>query len=137
MIIVIVCVVPGVSTENVTITSTISDKHLVCPGDQVNFTCVTRGSDIIAWISKEYIDRGGTRVEFAAFNEGETMRFGQSTVVTLVNADIVNGIRVLISRLTITVSSDYLNPSVTCLHVGLLINATVFFMVPGEFKYRL
>ena len=125
---------PVVLSENVTITSTISDENLVCPGEQVNFTCVTRGSDIIAWTSMEYIDPGGARAEFPAFPVGTTQRFGQNTVATLVSADFVNGSRVLISRLMITVSADFLNPSVTCLHVGLLINDTVFFRVPGEFK---
>ena len=124
-----------ISPENVTIATTISDKQPVCPGDQVNFTCETRGSDIIAWISKEYINRGGTRVEFTAFDMGAIMRFGQNTVATLVSAEIINGIRVLKSQLMITVTPLYQNPSITCLHVGLLINATVSFVVPGEFTY--
>ena len=117
------------------VATTISDKQVVCPGDQVNFTCETRGSDIIAWTSKEYINRGGTRVDFAAFNVGVTMRIGKNTVATLVSADVINGIRVLVSQLMITVSPLYQNPSITCLHVGLLINATVSFVVPGEVTY--
>ena len=134
-VIVVVCIMPPIFSKNVTITTTFSNKQPVCPGDQVNFTCETRGSDIIAWISEEYINRGGTRVEFAAFDVGVTMQIGQNAVITLVSADVFNGIRVLTSQLMITVSPLYQNPSITCLHVDFLINATVSFVVPGKFTY--
>ena len=125
-------IVLAISPMNVTINSTISSGQLVCPGDQVNFTCETRGSDIIAWTSKEYIGSGGARVEFS-FLDVKTMKVDQNTVATLISADNVNGIRTLISRLTITVSPSYQNPSITCLHVGRLINATISFVVPGKY----
>ena len=123
---------------NVTINSTISSERPVCPGDQVNFTCETRGSDIIAWTSVEYINpqTGGARIEFSAFDVGVIRRIDKNTVATLVSAvDSVNEIQTLISLLTIKVSPLYRNPSITCLHVGLLINATVSFVVPGNFFF--
>ena len=129
-------VVLAISAENVTITSTISSERLVCPGDQVNFTCETRGSDIIAWTSVEYINpqTGGTRIEFSAFDVGVIKQIDQNTVATLVSAESINEVRVLTSRLTIIVSPLYQNPSIACLHVGRLINATVSFVVPGKFS---
>jgi hypothetical protein len=128
-------IVLAVSTENtVIITSTISSERPVCAGDQVNFTCETQGSDIIAWISKEYINvnSGGSNVEFSFRDVGTVKKRKQNMVATLVSADRVNGIRVLISQLTIIVSPLYRNPSITCLHVGQLINDTVSFIVPGK-----
>jgi hypothetical protein len=127
-----VYIVLTVSTENVTITSTISSEQPVCPEDRLNFTCETRGSDFIAWISKEYLNSDGSRVEFTFVDKGEIREINRNTVTTLVSADSINGIRVLISRLTIVVSPMYRNPSITCLHVGRLINDTVSFVVPGN-----
>ena len=122
----------AISTEDVTINSTISSERPVCPGNQVNFTCETRGSDIIAWTSEEYISplTGGTRIEFSAFDVGVIRRIDKNTVATLVSA--AENISSLISLLTIKVSPLYQNPSITCLHVGRLINATVSFVVPGK-----
>jgi hypothetical protein len=125
-------IVLAVSAENVRITSTISSERPVCAGDQVDFTCETQGSDIIAWISKEYINSGDSDVEFSSFDVGTVTKINQNTVATLVSAGRVNGVRTLISRLTIIVSPLYQNPSITCLHVGRLINDTVSFVVPGK-----
>lgn len=125
----------AISTKNVTINSTISSEQPVCPGNQVNFTCETRGSDIIAWTSIEYISplTGGTRIEFSAFDVGVIRRIDKNTVATLVSAaDDIKNVSSLISLLIIKVSPLYRNPSITCLHVGRLINATVSFVVPGK-----
>ena len=121
-----------VSTQDVTITSTKSNRPLsVCPGEEVNFTCVTRGSLIIAWLSDEYIGAGGTRVEFAAVDVGKSQEINPNTVAILVSAEVINGTRILTSQLMVTAMSEYLNPSVTCLHVGHLINMTISFVVSG------
>ena len=128
----IIDVVLAISTTNVMINSTISSERPVCPGDQVNFTCETRGSDIIAWTSVEYISplTGGTRIEFSALDVGVIRRIDKNTVATLVSA--TENIPSLISLLTIKVSPLYQNPSITCLNVGRSINATVSFVVPGK-----
>ena len=122
-----------VTIENVTISSTISPTHRVCPGEMITFNCVTRGSLITAWLSEEYIGAGGARVEFAAVDIGESRQINQNTMAMLISAEIVNGTRILTSQLTIMAVSEYQNPSVTCLHVGLLTNATVSFQLLGMF----
>ena len=114
---------------NVMMSSTISNKQSVCPGEQLNFTCVTMGSLIIGW-EGEYIG-ARSRVEFAAVDLDETIQINHNTLATLVSSDYINGTRVLTSRLMITVSRDYQNPSVTCLHVGSLINASISFSLLG------
>ena len=70
-------------------------------------------------------------MEFAAIDIGESVQIDQNTVVMLISAEIVNGTRILTSQLTIMATSEYQNPSVTCLHVGPLINDTVSFVVQG------
>lgn len=121
----------AVSNENVMITSGIPAKQLACPGEQIIFTCVTRGSLIISWKSDEYIGAGGTRVEFAAVDVGKDVQINPNAAATLVSAEVINGTRILTSKLTVTATSDYQNPSITCLHVGLLINATISFQLLG------
>ena len=119
----------SVTTVNpVMLTSTLSDKQVACPGDIVKFTCVTRGSLIIAWLSDNYIDG---RVEFASVDVGRPRVINSNAVATLVSAEVVNEIRILTSQLMITITSDYLNSTITCLHVGLLINASISLGIPG------
>ena len=90
----------------------------LCPGEEVNITCETRGSLLIAWASEEYI---GTAIwlEFTTFNSiGDTVTLmNPNTVATLINKTVEEGIEVLVSQLRITTLSQFMNSSVTCINV--------------------
>ena len=90
----------------------------LCPGEEINITCETRGSTIIAWTSNEYIEQGGTQLEFATFNTVGEVRISPvnpNTVATLINKTTEGGRQVLRSQLHIIASADSI---VTCINVG-------------------
>ena len=95
----------------------ISAGEIVCPGKEVTFTCVARGSGIITWTSDEYI---GNPIDFNSRDmPGETRRSSvdSNTIATFIESNLEEGnTLVLVSTLQITVSSVSLTPSVTCIH---------------------
>ena len=93
-----------------------NDDHFACPGQQIIFTCETRGSSIIAWKSEEFIGSGGAQTQFIQTQNNGSERWYGDTVATLVDNRIEGGIRLLVSTLRITAMSMYPNPSVTCIH---------------------
>ena len=111
---------------NVALTSTLLFKKFSYSGDVVTFICVTKGSVSIVWFSDQYIDG---HVEFAAVDDGVPRQINPNVVATLVSAEVVNGTQILTSQLMITVTSDYANPLVTCLHVSDMTNVTASFEV--------
>ena len=130
-------VVTTVSTEKVMITSTLSDSQSVCRGQRVNFTCVIRGSSIISWISNEYIDAGGTSIEFVSADDiGVSRQLNPNAVATLVSTEVINGTQVLTSQLMIRVTSIFSYPSVICLPDDHLMNKTTTFTVQGIMHVR-
>ena len=83
-------------------------------GETVTFTCMTRGSNIIAWSSDEYTGLDGNRLEFIPVDvEGATQRVGQ-TVATLINVSRVEGEVILVSQLQISVLFMFQVSSITC-----------------------
>ena len=122
----------AVSSQLVTITTDISAGEIVCPGNEVIFTCVVRDTGIIAWTSDEYI---GDRLEFNSrdmFGETRQGSIDPNTIATFVNSSIEEGsILVLVSQLRIIVSSISLTPSVTCIHDRDDIPDTFTFQVLG------
>ena len=100
------------------LSSTLLEGDRACPGAQVNFTCMTNGSLVIAWRSDEYIGPNGAGLEFtSADGVGSRMTspINPSTFATLVR---VNGTRIVESVFTLTVSDSYQTASVTCSEVG-------------------
>jgi hypothetical protein len=109
-----------VSSQAITLTSTIFNGDVVCPGEIVTFTCVTRNSAIIGWNSIEYIGTG-LQLEFDEGGNRDEIHRGSidsDTMATFINDTLENGIRVLVSELQINVSSISAFPSVTCVHVS-------------------
>ena len=107
-----------------------------CPGEEVNITCETRGSSIIAWASNEYIEQGGTRLEFAVFNNvGDThvSPVNPNTIATLIKNTNKDGVSVLVSQLCVRVLSQFLNSSVTCINVSFGTQNTTRLHVLGMF----
>jgi hypothetical protein len=110
---------PAGFTQRITIVKPQQDTlEGLCPGEEVLITCETRGSEIIAWTSEEYIERGGTQLEFATFNNVGDIRISPvnpNTVANLTKNNIDNDVQVLWSQLHIRASVD---STVTCIQVG-------------------
>ena len=87
----------------------------------VTFTCVTRGSDAIAWTSDVYIGAGGVQLGFVAdlSNPGDrrTSVSNTDTVAMLTREYDDQGIMVLESELRITPLPDPQTATVACIHV--------------------
>ena len=89
------------------------DRQSVCPGDTVTCVCITGNSTSLAWMSN------GTRLIFASNDTLLTRRVvpGSSTFAVLTENSHVNGIRVMMSNITVTVSSNDPEIILTCENV--------------------
>ena len=114
---------------------TLQNGQSPCPGEEITFTCVTRGSPVLAWTSDQYIEQGGTQLEFATFdneNETRTIPINPNTVATLTRKAMENGEQVLESELRIITVSRFPTFSVSCIHIGSgNINETTFQLLLG------
>ena len=117
------------SDKNVTLNSTLIFEEHSYPGFVVTFSCVTMGSASVTWLSDEYI--GDDHVEFTSGDVGSSRVINSDIHVEaiLVSANVIDNILILTSELSINVSSDYRNPSVSCLHVDGLSSETISFKV--------
>ena len=115
------------------ISSSLPDRQVSCPGEEIIFTCVTRGSAVISWTSDEYIGRGDSLTFSTLDNLGEThtSTINPDVVATFVSDNNDGGTRVLESQLHIITSLLFPNPSVTCVHSSDSTRHTVSFHVPG------
>ena len=112
------------------------DDNYSFPGDTVRFTCKTTGSQVLEWHSVEYIGSGFLRLTTADEEGAQGLRqVNPNVMLVLVSAEVVGGIQILKSQLTITVTSDHPNPSITCgAHDST--NATISFIVlPKDGKH--
>ena len=117
------------------INSTINDGDIVCPGQVITFTCETRDSGVLVWISDDYIGEG-SQLEFAEINDLPLVlrsSINSETVATFITNANINGTLVLVSQLNITVSEAFLNPSVSCIHVRGGMTKTINFRLLGMY----
>ena len=94
----------------------------MCPNETRSFTCKTRGSDSLAWTSDEYIGKGGAQLQFYKYSLGGTVMTSDINKNVSANLTVnrdTNGVRVLQSVLTIPISSDVPQQSITCINRGL------------------
>ena len=86
----------------------------------ITFTCETKGSEVLAWMSDDYIGEG-SRLEFANFSNFNLIHVGAipGTVAVLIKNTIVDETIVLVSQLTIKVPDSEIssNPSISCVHI--------------------
>ena len=130
---VILCVghllVAGTNGQRVLITSVVPNQSLFCPREEVNITCVTRGSPTLTWTSNEYNKDGGNSLTLASFNQlGYSVRspVNSDTIATLINKsnNTENGEQVLVSQLRIITLANFSISSITCLHDDGSMNST-------------
>ena len=118
--------------------STINVGDTVCPGQVITFTCETRGSEVLAWTSNDFIGEG-SRLQFADFNNLNLMHTGTvpGTVATFITNTVVDGTIVLVSQLKIKVpdSESFSSPFVSCVHVRGDVNETINFRSFGTLTH--
>ena len=127
------CVPP----RTVVLTSSLSDRFVAYPEEIVTFTCITMGSSILAWESRDYIG-DGIQLEFISIDSpGLTQQSGTTTFATLDSVTNDNGEIVLVSTLQITASSQFPTSSVACRHVDSgTLNSTTFNVASEQYIYN-
>ena len=118
-----------ISAQEVSLNSTLTNGKIAAPNQAVNFTCVVRGANTLIWDSTVYIGEGN---EFQIPSVGDAVpRIRGTTVATRVDTYIDNGVRVIISQLSITALEQFPTSSVTCRdnHEGL--SETINFNTTG------
>lgn len=109
----------------------------VSPGDVLKFVCETLNSPILAWSSDEYVGEGGILLEFLSIDRNGTVKRSTSnpnTSAVLTRSFERNGVNVIISNLTITVSSDIdrHGHNITCINVGIGTRNTTTIRLSGK-----
>ena len=119
-----------ISDQDVRLSSTLIFTEFAYPGNEVIFSCVAKGSANVIWLSDEYIgDTEGNENNLTSGDVGIPKRISSYTEAILVSANNSNGTRILVSKLKINVSSEYPNPSVTCVNVDGLSKETISFKI--------
>ena len=114
-------------SDNVSLTSTLLFGEYSYNGDVVIFNCVIIGSASIAWSSNEY-NIQATEFTFGDVESPQVI-ISSNAIATLVSDKYVDGTRIITSQLNLTVTSEYLFSSVTCLSDNRLMNDTITFKV--------
>ena len=110
-------IVTANTNEFVMINSTISDGKFVYPGQTIKATCTTRGSNVLAWQSSEYLGFGNQLSFVSSSPQGTNLSHG-AVVVTLVSVHQIDDQKVIESTITIKVSdSDKATSSIICRNV--------------------
>jgi hypothetical protein len=116
--------------EMVTLSSTLNADRIAVSGQQVTFTCTTRGAPILEWFSEEYIATGGDGLQFPSINcigVNKTSRIDPNTVATCLGVSQTEK-TVIQSQLTIIASADHPQATVTCSNNGLGTTKNITFM---------
>ena len=118
----------------VTLSSTLNAKFTTKPQLRINFTCITRGSDILEWISDEYIGPGGDRLQILSASERTTAisNSNPDTIATRISVTTENGEVVIVSMLSILVSSQFHTATIICSNSDRGIIQNITFQTVGK-----
>ena len=122
-----------VNLQPIQFTSTLNGQ-LAHRGDNITFTCTTKGSSLLVWNSIEYISSSLGRIVFSSDQTIGTLSTPNGyTSAQLTNVyEDENGRRVIESQLTIIVQRTIQHFSITCQNVGSGLNETIFFKLSGK-----
>lgn len=102
----------------------------MCPGGTITCICATGNSSALAWTIN------GTRLEFMSSDPLMTRHnvFGPSTYAVLTESSDTNGISVIMSNLTLSVSMSSNDPSIIlmCENVDRTISEPVIIPIAGK-----
>ena len=115
---------------------TLSQGYYACPGERLIFTCLMRGSQVLAWSSEEYIGRD-QQIEFLSIDRTGTTRqspIDPNNIASLINISRENGTLAITCNLSITVlqSINHQGHSVACINVGLGTETVTTFYLAGK-----
>ena len=122
------------SPDPVINTFTLREEMFACPGDIVQFECVTIDSQSLAWMSETYIGPGAT----VLFSYGSPINVPEKSsginFAMLMNTSRETGRIQLTSMLSITVLENIKDQlhSVTCLNVDIQTTTTISFQLAGR-----
>ena len=104
----------------------------MCSGESVTCSCATGNSSTHAWITYR------TRLEFTSDDPQETIRDvpGSTTYAVLMESSDRNGVRVIISNITISASSESDNIILTCENVDSTMTEPIIIPI-GEYCVHL
>ena len=110
-----------------------------CPGDRINFTCITYSSSILAWQSNYYLGKGG-QVDFLSNDqEGkvEPSNIVPNTIAILNSISMENERTDITSTFSVIAPTDSTDDSrvinVTCINVDIGTKKTINFSLAGMF----
>ena len=108
------------------------DKWLVCSGESVMCSCATGNSSTHAWITN------GTRIVFTSDDRLGIGRDvpGSSTYAVLTESSDRNGVRVIMSNITVSASKESNNIILTCENVDSTMTEPVIIPI-GEYCVHL
>ena len=112
--------------------SILNTDRLVCSGERVIFTCITRGSPILEWFSEEYIGTGGDRLQILSGSDRNTSSITPDVVAVRINVTNDNGITVIISELRIIASIKYPRATVSCSNGDQRLKQNITFRIFGK-----
>ena len=110
----------------------VSGGSTLYDGQQISMTCTTEGSQVLHWISPEYIGSSNQLAVCSTDQVGEKVI--NSNVVVLVKSISNNrGVNVIVSVLTVTVSSAFPTFTVSCLNRDLNLNTSVTYITTSKY----
>ena len=86
----------------------------VCSGEIVLFKCTTKGSQILEWLSEEYIGIGGDRLQILSISDRNISSITPDAVASRINVTTDDGAIVIVSELRIVASIKYPTATVSC-----------------------
>ena len=119
------------------LSNTLLNQRFAITQHRVNFTCTTRGSDILEWLSDEYIGPGGDRLQIlsGSSRNSATSNSNPDTIATRINVTIENEEVVIVSMLSIIVSAQYSMATITCSNSDRGIKQNITFEIFGTYFY--
>ena len=99
---------------------------------------MTRGSDILEWLSDEYIiGPGGDRLQIlsGSSRNSATSNSNPDTVATRISVNIENGEVVIVSILSIVVTAQYPTATITCSNSDRGVKQNITFEIFGTYFY--
>ena len=118
--------------QDIVLTSTLVQGRYALSGRRVTFTCEARGTEVMEWVSEDYIGAGGDLIEIFSQDDGSNQtRLRGMTVATRTGVYDDNGITVIVSQLHIIASDQFPMSSVTCRINGRGPSTTVRFNTTG------
>ena len=129
-----VCIIPHVANPSLKI----SGKREVCPGEYRIFSCETRGSRSLSWMSNEYIGQRGIQLILYKYLPVGTLEYSHKNPNVFANLTFKGyetGVKILRSQLHVTIPTDTQNTqhSITCLNRGLSTRSTTTVQMSGTF----